>query len=935
MTDRNHGTVLDSLNKHIVEYVMPHVFGMVDNDTNIPAKVIKIYVDNTCEGVLKDKHVVDNVVGYMLRCLSHIENTAGKVGKTSKVANNAASKHRNHKSTMKNNSSRRDLKSRLEKIVLEACSLKNRDVLVDILRNNRFVLYLTQYAMIQYNANPKVNADHTYYLLELTESRTYEKNNNGNYKTRIRPCFLLLHNYFISYLVIKYYIHKQISNNDSKLLNNDLITYMTKDTINSTNVVQNVLSTKNVFKNTNPEKIKATFVSYHGAQTEKLYILPKNKIFVIITPLNRVAYVKDNQSKMNVFKELFSNKHIKKFVNCYPNYINTLTDTKSGEHDCLLDGMQVYYGGQAYFDIELSASESDENYNMDIFDFDKKTNTFIPQNKKIINTKISNIIKDDNKPEIIVLTSCRPANTYIYNNLLIELIYRYTKVHDIFVDHLNKCNYNDFEGIKTIADSTCQLHNDFTKYYTKKKDDIIMQQNEYLLLNKSLSPIRNKLLRSGSNYVDYILNKPYDNLTDTYINYIYSKSYSILELIAYITIDYVPKFIKIYNTLYPNTNYAYIYIILHSIHIICTKLCIYNMYELLIKPNPISDIINKNLFNILQNLSSYDTEKYALAYADSENIKKMCMNLISSNLIHDTVNGVKLDNLKIEILTKYLRYSANYYEISSQYIMKYLLFNLYLNGSVSHDIIIDKFIYDNNSIHLLINSINDLFQTDYQLDSLNKYLLNLYALIYELCNMYAMRIPFRNHINSEISEDTENKHCIAELLTTYIFIISGKINILTTNTQSQNNGIVSHIISCLKFLIYVYKSDYFTSDKVDIESYITEMLNLIDSVKFLATKLNYENIQDIEKVCNTMMLVFINHNPSMLTHMISIIEYYNLDIPPIHDFNPNIEPEFSKILKPHQNNSKFIDLLTNIFPDWNNAKSFISGSNGNIILTPE
>lgn len=925
MTDGNHSIVLDSLNKHIVEYVMPHVFGMVDNDTSIPAKVIKIYVDNTCEGVLKDKHVVDNVVGYILRCLSHIENTAGKVSKTSKVANNAASKHKKKQFTMKNNSSRRNLKSRLENLVLEACSPENRPVLVDILRNNRLVLYLTQYAMIQYNANPKVNANYTHYLHELTEDRTYEKNNNGNYKTRILPCFLLLHNYFISYLVIKYYIHKKISGDDSKLLNNDLITYMTKDTINSTNVVQNVLSTKKVFNNTNTEKIKATFVSYHGLQLEELCILPKNKIFIVITPLNRLAKMNDTNKNKEIFKKLLSKEHIKKFVSCYPNYINTLTDAESGEHDCLLDGMQVYYGGQAYFDIYLSSYDPTEG--ADMFNLDIKTNTYIEYNIPTIDTKLSKIIKDDNIPEIIVVNSCRPANKVIENNLQVELIYRYTKIHDILVDKINTCKYDNFEGIKTsIYGSSCLLHGDYTQYYIKQKDDIIIPQNEYLLLNKSLSPIRNKLHRSVSNYVDYILNKPYDNLTDTYIDYIYSKSYSILELIAFITIDYVPKFIKIYNTLYPNTNYRHIYYIFYYNQKACGRLCIYNMYELLIKPNPISDIINKNLFNILQNLSSYDTEQHTKAYTDSENIKKMCMNLISSNLIHDTVNGVNLDNLKIEILTKYLRYSANYYEISSKYIMKYLLFNLYLNGSVSHDVIIDKFIYNNKSIHLAINSINDLFQTDYQLDFLNKYLLNLYALIYELCNMYAMRIPFRNHINSEISEDTENKHCIAELLTTYIFIISGKINILTTNTQSQNNGIVSHIISCLKFLIYVYKSDYFTSDKVDIESYITEMLNVIDAVKITATNLNYENIQDIEKVCNTMILVFINRNPSMLTHILSTIEYYNLDIPPIHDFNPNIEPEFRKILKPHKKNSKFIDLLTHIFPDWNNANSFISDS---------
>ena len=576
-------------------------FGRVANDAKIPKQIIEKYVYNTRQYALQQKTLADTAT-YIVKC--------SKINSVDNLLNNSkhstgSRKHVNINTsnlTKKNKDS--DLIEQFKGLITEAFDVKNNKTLVNILRNSRFVIYLSQYKMLIKSG--KKNIAKNLIKFEITENDSMQD----------ELYFKITEIYFIAYLTASFAIHANLQLQLN--LNTSILDYMTNDIILSTNEIDKIMATRDVFSKTPVSEIKRTILSYHGEQTSNLFKLPPNKVLVILTPVNWYIYSKISDYIFKILKTLNSDEHIKRFINNYMCYINTITSGGTDEsQDCLLNGMQVYYGGQYYFDIELGATNNDLDSvgKFDTYTYDQTTDTLKAHNKKILDTSIYEEIIDDNKPEIIFIKSCRVAESKYVNNLLVELIYRYAKIHDVIADAVSLCPESDIEKAKIKVDSSVPYcsKSDYTDYFTQRSRIKTHNDPKYekLLLNGNLSGIRHKKNLKIGQMVDYIIKKTIDDKTTEYIQTLYNTNKQKLYVILYnIRVDFESKFIKIFEVLnsQPFLGIAginSIIIILNMLYVYLSKTIeteetipstsINKLFNLLKKSNPVSDALITNL----------------------------------------------------------------------------------------------------------------------------------------------------------------------------------------------------------------------------------------------------------------------------------------------------------------------------------------------------
>ncbi len=599
-------------------------FGKVENDAKIPKHVIAKYILNTRKYALQPA-ILANTAKYIAK--SAVSGLANAPLYNQVTYGNGSKKHKHKKKhaqtltltqTGINKSKKANIYEsgsldKIKQLITDAFDPKHNSILVDILRNNRFILYLAQFHMLIKSGE----FNYAKYLMK------YEDLDNNSDEDVLY--FKITEISFIAYLAVSFAIQANI--HAEYAITPSILEDMTKDMILSTKEINKITDTRAIFNKTPVSAIKRTILAYHGEQTSKLYKLPPNKVLVILTPVNWKIYSIITEYVFHVVKSILSDEHVKRFIDNYMCYINTILSGKNETPDCLLNGMQVYYGGQYYLDIELAASEEDLNTygKFDTYTFEPKTNTLKEHNLKIVETSIHEKIQDDNIPEIIFVSSCRMAESKYVDNLFVELIYRYAKIHDIITDSVSECPETEIEKSVIKIDKSVPYcaQSDYTEYFLQGSASKTHNNPKYkdLLLNGHLSGIRNKRQLELGQLVDYITKKPYDDKTPEYINKLFRVNKAKMSKIIYdIRVDFQLKFIKIFEVLNSqkflgsasintliiilNMLYAYLDKAFRSEETI-SKSAITNLYKLLKTSNPVSDALLTNL----PALDTFDDEK--------------------------------------------------------------------------------------------------------------------------------------------------------------------------------------------------------------------------------------------------------------------------------------------------------------------------------------
>ncbi len=316
--------------------------------------------------------------------------------------------------------------------------------------------------------------------------------------------------------------------------------------------------------------IKRTHFDYHGNLIPNIRQVPENKIIVIITPLNRVA--KSTYSKLEKFiiQNIFHKSNIVKFINNYTCYIDSIV-TADGIKDCVLYGLQVFYPGQYYFDIGLTFAEKDK----DSFSFmgtytythsqnpDTVPSLSYRHNKSYVHTPLSELINGDysdiheknNSIEVVFVTSCRTFSQGHIDNHVIELMYRYNKIHNLINDTICQC-VQPVEPINTHVSLTTCAYN-MGDMYRKIDESKIKNEADKtsLMFNKRLSPMRKRnLLNSNSSTLNSNLVLKYHNrvlnaLISEIPNKNESKLYGDIIQILNETPEYINEILKLMSNI--------------------------------------------------------------------------------------------------------------------------------------------------------------------------------------------------------------------------------------------------------------------------------------------------------------------------------------------------------------------------------------------------
>lgn len=449
------------------------------------------------------------------------------------------------------------------------------DKLNSILRNNRYLIYLSQYVDIL------KHRDNTNYADELSNIDEISKLNK----------YFNLYNEMVVYVLL-YNIYSQQSSKKIKELPVNILPdpiNFIKTYINESDIVKDINDTITKFtKEDTIPKILKSYVLMHGAPLSKIAVVPQNKILIIITPFNRLGYVANLTYLHELLTWMLSGENLYNFIKSPACFINSLLSLPGAASDpatreCIINGIQIFYEGQPYFDISLS-QESDDvaNLGSGYYTFNNELADSVPNkfeiHKSLLTGKTATTlsyllnglsIKRPDVPEIFIQHSCRFANDNLPSNI-IELIYRYNKIHNIITDTVGECMIT-YQPPKFTTKFNCGTN--YSQFYYKPtrkannvannntKKQLISILNNSMFNNSKLTPIRFKNDTIGG-LIEKVSINPYN---PALLKELFDASdkplLEIIKIFLYPIIDYESKlkeYIRLCQTTYTagdNTGY--------------------------------------------------------------------------------------------------------------------------------------------------------------------------------------------------------------------------------------------------------------------------------------------------------------------------------------------------------------------------------------------
>jgi len=466
--------------------------------------------------------------------------------------------------------------------------------LLKLLRDNRYIIYISQY--IDLINNSSTNPEYPNAIIT-----------NNNIYTGKREYFNIYNIFTIDCLLYELYI---LDNSINVFPDNGLFLLVAGNELANTKTISNVKSTIEAYftylqeNEHNYSNINIQFYGIHGAPNDKLGVVPPNKIILLRNPFNRLGFA--NNHLLNAFAFMLSPDNIANFIaspTCFIDKFINNENKNNPKAEPIINGFQIFYGGQTFFDMALSLNKKQIHTTFGKFiltggKFDRIP--IFPEGIDSINTTLSQFLQslDPTTPEIIIFSTCRNANTKLHNSI-IELTYRYNKIHNIITDNLGIC-YKPVGDIPQFSHSPFNLNNNYTKLYgkkfsvsmpnTSKLPNNERELHESLFRNTNLSPIRNKELLITGKAMEHALFKNANN-----------------EIVVNFIIQLVSKDIKsIVEFLYRNpTNLS------EKLHIIISKMAelrtdMHNSYgyAFLMLFNELTHN-ERNLFKIALNLNIY------------------------------------------------------------------------------------------------------------------------------------------------------------------------------------------------------------------------------------------------------------------------------------------------------------------------------------------
>ena len=382
------------------------------------------------------------------------------------------------------------------------------ELVSNLLRNHRYLIYLTNYVNI---ISTPIDADPEEYIKKLKET---------DIETKL-PNYFKLDNVMVVYsLLYLLYQYDELKIEGFGLEDLPSLKDMEIEYIVNSNIINSQLESIDKFMD-NIGNIKSKYLISHGAPTELLSVVPPNKILVIITPFNRLGYTPNKEYLLSALSWMLLPDNIPNFIINPVCFIDKLiaTPANADSSNCILNGIQIYYPGQTYFDIKLSQSEIDiakkltglYNYNNEIKESNEIDKNKFTQSETDVSftapytMTLSEVLKNMSAtnadvPEILIQHSCRYANDKLHN-YAIEQQYRFSKIHNIIVGSSSQCMQHEMPKPFYTEGLTCKTN--YTQMYMKYSGinsikSKIPNINSDLFYNTTLSPIRRKQDTIGS-----------------------------------------------------------------------------------------------------------------------------------------------------------------------------------------------------------------------------------------------------------------------------------------------------------------------------------------------------------------------------------------------------------------------------------------------------
>ncbi len=551
--------------------------------------------------------------------------------------------------------------------------------------------------------------------------------------------------------------------------------------------------------------IKKTYLLIHGAPGIDTYVVPDNKILVILTPFNRVGF--SNPNIKTALEWMLSPDNISSFIAspiCFIDKFIANQATMDPTSEPGLNGAQIFYSGHTYIDIELSINKPDFKFGFGSYDLvnDKFKNDGTIHDKNVpLNTTLHTYFDklDKTIPEIVILYCCRSANETIPNGM-IELTYRYNKIHNLITDNIGLC-YNPKTEIPILYPSPFTLNFDYTKQYMKYHEIPIpdlstlsinsAELESSLFKNTALTPIRQKdslalsSIKEKAFYTTDITNLSYETYVTININ---SDIQNIADFFRWNPPNFIAKLHDICTKLSEHNadmhrSYGYVFFM------ILDRLLNYN-YEILCE-------IVVNLITYLQN-EDYVMEIITSSYGIIDDllvgiVDKLCNKLdMIDNIPEDDIadKQIKINNVQqfLNILVTKFTNSLNLDNITSA-----SAFVLYVNNPTTNQPYNIMDLNDINNGILFTNALTD-----------SKYAINHIGYLEKLINYYIGANPYYalyiDKINSLINDFNHPLVSICYNLFTYMQ------NPNSLFTFSDNTEKYKVMLKLVKYIKDIYKA---------------------------------------------------------------------------------------------------------------------------------
>ncbi len=706
------------------------------------------------------------------------------------------------------------------------------NVLLNLLRANRYIIYTSQYINLVHKniqAEPAaVIAVSPTYLISNVNTITGKKEYFNLFNLFVIDCILSELGVFGA----DSYLYLRIASTE---LQKTKTVHYNVDTI--TNFISNI----------GKIYIKKTLLQIHGASGLNTYVVPTNKILVILTPFNRVGF--SNNNIKTAMEWMLSPDNISAFIAspiCFIDKFIADIATMDPASEPALSGVQIFYSGHTYFDISLSINSPDLKHGFGSYHIinhkfeDDKT---IHKDNVPIKTTLHEYLSglDTTIPEIIILDCCRSANETIPNSM-VELTYRYNKIHNIITDNIGLC-YNPKTDIPIMYPGLFNLNYDYTKLFVKYRDIPVpdlstlsinnAELETSLFKNTALTPIRQKDLMAISSVKEAAFSKPITH--PNYISYVDINTY---------TMDNLQNIINIFMWNPPYFT--------DKLDDICTRLservadmhgsygcAFFTILDRLL--NYDYDIICDIVINLITYLQ---TDDYVMKIITSSYgiiddvlvsvVDKLCHRLYS---IHKTPKDeiadkqIKINNVQLFLNILVNKFSNN---LNLDNITNANLFVLYVNNPITNQPYNLMDLNDINNIVLFTKALND-----------SEYAVNHIKYLEKLINYYIVAnpyyAPYIDKINSLINGFNHPLVSICYNLFTYMQ------NPNSLFTFSDNTEKYKFMLGLVKYITDIYKAYSYVNQNSALEILIDENVHPVYTViEYLAIIRHKIGLNDAE-----------------------------------------------------------------------------------------